>query len=300
MAKRKHPKPQKSRARRPQSQPGSGRRREPDAPVPKDAGPGIARPEGPNTLRLWGLHPVRAALLNRQRRVTGGYITSSARTALVAEGVAENLLSQLQIATTREIETQLPDGAVHQGVCIQVAPLPRADLPDVAADIAAAEDNNGLLVVLDQVTDPHNVGAIMRSCAVFGARALVTTDRNAPPESGTLAKSAAGALDVLPWVRVGNLAQSLDRLKQDGWWVVGLAGEARTAIADTLPGSEPAKIALVLGAEGSGLRRLTKEKCDILVRIPMSYDNNEKCVNLIDSLNVSNAAAVALYELCRR
>ena len=149
------------------------------------------------------------------------------------------------------------------------------------------------------MTDPHNVGAILRSCAAFGAAALIATERHAPPESGALAKAAAGALDVVPWVRVGNLAQALAAIREAGRWVAGLDGSAETTIAGASLAEGNSKMALVLGAEGKGLRRLTKDNCDILVRIPMHYAKNEKCANLIDSLNVSNAAAVALYELCR-
>jgi len=128
----------------------------------------------------------------------------------------------------------------------------------------------------------------------------VTTDRHAPPESGTLAKSAAGALDVVPWVRVSNLAQSFDAMKAAGFWIAGLAGDATETVSSGRLSGSDLKLALVLGAEGAGLRRLTKENCDILVKIPMSYANKDKCVNLIDSLNVSNAAAVALYEISRQ
>ena len=253
---------------------------------------------------LWGIHPVRAALANAQRRIDACYATDNAYEHLQAgsggASVAGLHESALRRVTARDLDALLPPGAVHQGIAIETAPLPHADL-DRILEAAPETDNTAdgprILLVLDQVTDPHNVGAILRSAAVFGAVALVTTDRHAPPESGTLAKSAAGALDIVPWVRVSNLAQSLDAMKDAGFWVAGMAGDATLTVSSARMKGVGTKLALILGAEGAGLRRLTKEKCDILVRIPMSYANKEKCVNLIDSLNVSNAAAVALYEI---
>jgi 23S rRNA (guanosine2251-2'-O)-methyltransferase len=176
--------------------------------------------------------------------------------------------------------------SVHQGIAAQVDPLPETDVEDVAA--LAADRAEAKIVVLDQVTDPHNVGAILRSAAAFGALAVVLTERNAAPESGVLAKAASGALEVVPLVRVTNLARAMDRLKAAGFWCAGLAAEAeRTLTEARLSG----RIALCLGAEGAGLRRLTRTHCDLLVKLPTSGP--------IDHLNVSNAAAVALYELRR-
>jgi 23S rRNA (guanosine2251-2'-O)-methyltransferase len=187
---------------------------------------------------------------------------------------------------TRDIDRLLPAGAVHQGLALEVAPLDPIDLNEACAVKAGALN---LVLALDQVTDPHNVGAILRSAAAFGARAVITTDRNAPPETGTLAKSASGALDLVPFVRVGNLVQALDRLAELGYWRIGLADGA-TAPLDQLDMGQ--NLVLVLGAEGAGLRRLTLEHCDVLAHLPTT--------SAMASLNVSNAAAVGLYELARR
>ncbi len=245
-------------------------------------------------LLIWGRHPARAALCNPDRRVTACHVTKNAANALFADNMRPLGLPIYQ-TSTRELATRLPAGAIHQGVVLDVDPLPRPTLNAVLEDLG----KDGPLVILDQVTDPHNIGAILRSCAVFGALALVTTNRHAPPETGTLAKAAAGALDVVPWIRVGNLAQALDGIRNAGWWVVGLSGDAEAAIGDARLHDEGLRPAVVLGAEGKGIRRLVKEKCDILLRIPMLSENTIKYDKVIDSLNVSNAAAVALYEISR-
>ncbi len=240
---------------------------------------------------LWGLHPVRAALANPQRRILAGWTAGSAPADLAG---AAGRRTGWETVTAAQLAARLPDGAVHQGIAVAAEPLPRVSLDTVLAAGPA-----GPLVVLDRVTDPQNVGAILRSCAVFGAAALIATDRHAPPESGALAKAAAGALEIVPWVRVANLARALARIREAGRWVAGLDGGADATIGSSGPAAGYTGTALVLGAEGAGLRRLTRENCDILVRIPMTYANKEESGNFIDSLNVSNAAAVALYELCR-
>ena len=179
----------------------------------------------------------------------------------------------------------LPEDAIHQGCALLADPLPDHDL-DRALELA-----EGPVLVLDQVTDPRNVGAILRSAAAFGAAALVMQDRHAPPETGSLARAASGALELVPVVRVVNLARALEELKKAGCWVVGLAADAPVTLAQVQRGLSGRRCALVLGAEGEGMRRLTREHCDELARLPIAAR--------MESLNVSAAAAVALYELVR-
>jgi len=241
---------------------------------------------------LWGQHPVLAALANPKRRIRRLLATADAQTthAHALESAAQkrgSLLPPIETQDRAKIDLLLPPGALHQGIALQCDPLPALAIEDLIA--AADGQDNAVIIILDQVTDPHNVGAVLRSAAAFGALGLVVPDRHAPDETGTLAKSASGALETLPLVRVINLARALEQLKAAGFWVAGLAGEATRTLAESkLSG----KIALALGSEGEGLRRLTREHCDLLVKLPQT--------DLVESLNVSNAAAVALYELIRR
>jgi 23S rRNA (guanosine2251-2'-O)-methyltransferase len=183
-------------------------------------------------------------------------------------------------ADVADLGRLVPADAPHQGVVIEVDPL-----EDVWLDeIVAGAGDRAVLLVLDQVTDPHNVGAILRSAAAFGAVGIVTQDRHSPPESGALAKAASGALETVPWVRAVNLARALEEIAEAGFWRIGLAGEADTDLKEALG---PQRVALVLGAEGPGLRPNTREHCDALARLPIT--------SAVESLNVSNAAAVALY-----
>jgi 23S rRNA (guanosine2251-2'-O)-methyltransferase len=193
---------------------------------------------------------------------------------------------QAELADRADLDQLLPPGAAHQGIALLADPLPGVALEE-ACELCAAEDAASI-VVLDQATDPHNVGAVVRSAAAFGARAVVVPDRHAPEVTGALAKAASGAIETVPLVRVVNLARALEVLKKAGFWCVGLAAGAATTLAEAkLSG----KIALVLGSEGEGLRRLTRESCDFLARIPIAPHAG--------SLNLSNAAAIALYELNR-
>ncbi len=237
---------------------------------------------------LFGRHPVTAALANRERQkhrlIVSRKSADQYREELAA--LLENLPSlQPELVGPEDFEKLLPEGSLHQGIALKCAPLPGRHLED---SCEIAPEGKNLVLVLDQVTDPHNVGAIIRSAAAFGAKAIVTPDRNAPPESGTLAKSASGCLELIPWVRVTNLSRALDQLAEMGYWRLGLDGYAETMVQDADFGDN---IVLVLGAEGKGLRKGTRDHCDALVKLPIS--------DRVESLNVSNAAAVALYELSR-
>jgi len=243
--------------------------------------------ERPTGLWLYGTHAVEAALINPRRHVKRILATVTA-----IEGMAATLAQAADMRrpgveekTREEIERMLPVSAVHQGIAIQVEPLPDLDIDDVAT---LERGQSAVVMVLDQVTDPHNVGAVLRSAAAFGARAVIVTERNAPGESGALAKAASGALDLVPLVRATNLSRALERLATLGYWRIGLDGDATKNLADT---DTTGPVAFVLGAEGAGLRRLTAEKCDFLARLPINPQ--------VESLNVSNAAAIALYERVR-
>ena len=232
----------------------------------------------PDSLWIYGIHPVLAALANPHRKVLRALATPNALARLTEAGAS---LSVAPEETTPKLLDRLLGGeAVHQGVAIEVAPLPPTRLGDLK--------DAHLVVVLDQVTDPHNVGAILRSAVAFAADAVVTTGRHAPAETGVLAKAASGALDGIALVEVQNLARALEELGQMGFTRVGLDSEADAPIEEVMSG---ARIALVLGAEGKGLRRLTRDTCDRLARLTMP--------GTIASLNVSNAAVLALY-LARR
>ncbi len=233
---------------------------------------------------IYGFHAVIAALRNPDRKVLRLLLTRNAETELAAQGLSlgHDLPATPEILTGEEISAALPTGAVHQGVALKVSAL-----PDLSVDEAC--EGTTLAVVLDQVTDPHNFGAILRSAAVFGAGALITTDRNSPPLGGVLAKAASGALEKVKVAKVTNLVRAIEELKELGFEIIGLDGEGEVSLPDF---KTAARVAIVLGAEGAGLRRLTREHCDILARLPATGD--------MKSLNVSNAAAVALYELSRR
>ena len=241
-------------------------------PKPKydpDAGP----------VYLYGLHTVRAALDNPGRIKKALLATPNALNRLKETGEIGKV--PVSETTPKELDRLLGGEAVHQGVALEVDPVSRFGLKDIA-DLK-------LVVVLDQLTDPHNVGAILRSAAAFNAAAIVTQDRHAPPEGGALAKAASGALEIVPWVRVVNLARALEDLANAGYWRIGLAGEAETTFAEALPAGP---VALVLGAEGEGMRHNIEAHCDALARLPIS--------EAMESLNVSNAAAIALYAIATR
>ena len=229
----------------------------------------------PNRPRFWGKHAVAAALDNPERRVIKAWSTREA-----AEFMNFPKDLPVVLADVADLGRMVPHDAPHQGIVIEVEPLEEMWL----ADVLAEAPERAVLLVLDQVTDPHNVGAILRSAAAFGAIAIVTQDRHAPPEGGALAKAASGALERVPWVRVVNLARALEEIAEAGFWRIGLAGEAKDDIKAALG---PQRVALVLGAEGPGMRANVRDHCDALAKLPIS--------EAMESLNVSNAAAVALY-----
>lgn len=265
---------------------------------PADRAPNSPRKRSSRgALLLYGLHPVRAALTNPRRRCRRLIATREAREALGEAAAAKDLA--VETVARPDLDRLLPQGAVHQGLVLEVDPLSRTDV----GDFLPPGDAPALIVALDQVTDPQNVGAVMRSAWLFGAAGLVMTDRHAPPESGALAKAAAGALDRLPVARVTNLARTLGDLKSAGFWTVGLDGGAEADIGSIGP---LPRAVLILGAEGAGMRRLTVEHCDIVARIDMAARERQdgsgaetSARPIIDSLNVSAAAAVALYALTR-
>ena len=227
---------------------------------------------------LWGRHAVEAALANPRREGISRLLLAPGK----ALGAAAGAAPPPEAMDNREISRLLPAGAVHQGYALLSAALEPASLDEIGAPAT------GVILMLDQVTDPQNVGTILRSAAAFGARGVVLQDRHAPPLSGVLAKAAAGAVDVIPIAREVNLSRSLDRLSELGWRAVGLAGEATQTLDQVLDGSATV---LVLGSEGEGLRRLVAEHCDAVARIAAAQS--------FESLNVASAAAVALYEAAK-
>ena len=232
-----------------------------------------SKPE--NRPRFWGRHAVAAALANPDREIARIWVT---REAAADYDIDKSI--PVTFADAADLGRLVPRDAPHQGIVAEVERLPDLLLADL---LDGAEEGRPLLL-LDHVTDPHNVGAILRSAAAFDALGIVTQDRHAPPESGALAKSASGALETVPWVRVVNLARALDEVAEAGFWRIGLTGEAEMLLSQALG---PRRVALVLGAEGEGMRQNVEAHCDALARLPIS--------GRIESLNVSNAAAVALY-----
>ncbi|MDQ8726497.1 23S rRNA (guanosine(2251)-2'-O)-methyltransferase RlmB [Bradyrhizobium sp. LHD-71] len=223
---------------------------------------------------LYGWHSVTLALANPKRKIRKLLATENAARRLAEESIAPRV--KPEIVRPDQIAAQLPPDAVHQGLLAEADPLPAPTIDTL--------ETQGMVLVLDQITDPHNVGAILRSAAAFAVKAIVTTARHSPEVTGVLAKSASGALEFVPFITVQNLARALNELKERGFMAVGLdsaGSETLSAVAMTEP------LALVLGAEGKGLRQLTRETCDVVARLDMPGE--------IKSLNVSNAAVLALY-----
>ena len=287
---RKHPRPVRD----------SGGSRPPDSPG-RDGPQAAGGHKAKSGLWLFGVHAVLSALANPKRRKDRLLVSRESAQRHAAE--LDKLLGlpgapQAHQALREDFMDALPESAVHQGLALRCAPLSQPHLEDLLAGSgqptanqktsgpSATDNRRPVILVLDQVTDPQNVGAILRSAAAFGAQAVVTTGRNAAAESGVLVKTASGAFDHTPYIAVTNLARALESLKSAGYWSLGLAGEGKRTLAEA---KSDGPVALVLGAEGSGLRRLTRETCDELVHLPTQEP--------ISALNVSNAAAVALYEL---
>jgi 23S rRNA (guanosine2251-2'-O)-methyltransferase len=279
-----------SKNRRPH--PGKNRGKPEKTPVPPKM-ERADRPSSPSSGRLparsasgaqwlYGQHAVQAALSNPRRKLGRAVLTPRA-----IEALGSRLLARVQVETAdpAAIDRLLPPGAVHQGAALEAWPLKSADLDDILAQPA---EGRRVVLVLDQLSDPHNVGAILRTAAAFGVTAVVVQDRHAPPQSGALAKAASGALDIIPYIEVVNIARALDDLAERGFWRIALAGDGESSLAEAAPAGD---VALVLGSEGAGIRRLVREHCEASAFIPIS--------KTMESLNVSNAAAIALYELRR-
>ncbi len=233
-------------------------------------------------LWLYGLHAVRVALANPDRKVKRAVLTTRA-----VEEIGPKLLGRVrqELADGDAVAKLLPAGAVHQGVALQCDPLPRRDLEEL---LDVPSDRRRIVLVLDQISDPQNTGAVLRAAVAFGVAAVIVQDRHAPPESGALAKAASGALDIVPYVQVVNIARTLEQLGDRDFWRIALAGDGDGPLKDALPAGD---VALVLGSEGSGIRRLVRERCDVAAFVPID--------RAMESLNVSNAAAIALYEMRR-
>ncbi|MCW9046129.1 MAG: 23S rRNA (guanosine(2251)-2'-O)-methyltransferase RlmB [Alphaproteobacteria bacterium] len=245
-------------------------------------------PERKGRLWLFGTHAVLAALANPKRHSLQLLLTKETYNTHSQE-LDETLKDKsfgAEFKSRSEIDDFLPAEAVHQGIALLVDPLPGYPIEQLLKKVKDQE--TACVVILDQPNDPHNIGAVLRSAAAFGADAVIMPDRGTPEATGTLAKSACGALERVPVMRVGNLSRVMEQLKEAGFWCAGLDAHGDTPLAKA---NLDGKTALVFGAEGPGLRRLTKEKCDFLIRVPIS--------NAVESLNLSNAVAITLYEVAR-
>lgn len=240
---------------------------------------------GKNSLILYGRHAVFAAIANTERQITKILCTKDNFEEIDAQCDRHEVdTRKINIVDRKEIDKILPVDAVHQGFAMYCHELPDYSIEEIC-DMAVEQERCHVLI-LDQVTDPQNIGAIIRSCAAFNTLALVIQDKNSPCETGSMAKAAAGALEITPVCRVTNLARAIEQLKEVGFWTVGMDGHSETTI-DKL--NKAGKTAIIMGSEGKGMRRLVEESCDSVVKLPIS----EK----VESLNVSTAAAIALYEI---
>ena len=231
---------------------------------------------------IYGRHPIELAFQNKRRRILEIYATRDGVSGLnIPSGIPVKFMDK------NGLDNLVGREALHQGIIAKCAPLIQPGVDEILKSIK--QEETAVVMILDQVTDPHNIGAILRSSVAFDAVAVFVPEAGAPEETGTLAKSASGALELIPFVRVPNLSRLMEKLKQEGFWCIGLDGYAEQSISTV---KLPQRCAFVMGSEGSGMRRLTKETCDYSVKLPMNP--------AIESLNVSNAAALTLYEFRRQ
>lgn len=235
-------------------------------------------------LFIFGKHPVVVALNNPKRRCKNLYITKSVWQDL--EKDFPNLKIPVHVVSSNEIEMMLPIGSNHQNILLEAYPLEKIYLEDVIAQVS--NKSRSCLVILDQITDPHNIGAIIRSAAAFSVDAVILPENNSPKENNTIIKCAAGACETVPMVNVTNIASCIKELKNHGYWVIGLDGNSKLELSNKIFSD---KIVIIMGSEDTGMRKLTKSNCDYLVKIPISAS--------LESLNVSNAAAITLYEFSK-
>ena len=231
---------------------------------------------------LFGRHPIELALKNKRRTIMELYYTKDALTGLILPSTIK-----AKCVDKPFLDSLVGKDTIHQGLVARVAPLNQPTLEELLKKLKDKE--TALIMILDQITDPHNVGAILRSSVAFDADAVLIPETEAAPETGTLAKSASGALELIPLIRVPNLSRVMEKLKKEDFWCIGLDGYAKDSIAQA---KLPKRCAFVMGSEGDGMRRLTQENCDYSVKLPMNP--------IIESLNVSNAAALTLYEFRRQ
>ncbi|MBL1258781.1 23S rRNA (guanosine(2251)-2'-O)-methyltransferase RlmB [Methylocystis sp. Sn-Cys] len=263
---------ERARGERPKDERPRGERTAPRPRPEPQRGP--FRAASPDLVTLYGAHAVREALKGGRRKLLALYATETTLPRIADLAKAAGL--EPRLVDARDLSRHLGEEAVHQGLLLEARPLPEADIADIVS-------TSGVVLALDQITDPHNVGAILRTACAFGVDGLIVTERHSPEFTGVLAKAASGALEHVTIVSVVNLARALDQLQERGYSVVGLDSEGAAPI-ETIPLSKP--LALVLGAEGKGLRRLTRERCDLIARLDLPGP--------IKSLNVSNACAAAL------
>ena len=235
----------------------------------------------PNLL-IYGKHPVIAALNNPRRKCKNLYTTKVIYDEL--QTIIPELNINVHLREPQEIGMMLPIGSNHQNIVLEAYPLKQLEIEDILEQTSKQETS--CLIILDQVTDPHNVGAIIRSAAAFSANAIILPEHNSPKENNTIIKCSVGASETVPLIYVTNLTNCIKTLKKEGYWIIGLDGSAKNELNNSIFSE---KIVIILGSEDTGMRKLTRENCDYLVKIPMSSN--------LESLNVSNAAAITLYEL---